>query len=151
MDRVTSVQFSPDGARIVSGSHDRTIRVWNAHDGTLVAGPFEGHTDRVTSVQFSPDGTRIVSSSHDYTIRVWDTQAVNHINTILDTPWTIRNDGWFLNRHLNLLFWVPAEIRYHFPRLNNIFTIGPQGALHVGYHNMLLGEDWSKCYCYIDN
>ncbi|KAB5588007.1 Vegetative incompatibility protein HET-E-1 [Ceratobasidium theobromae] len=68
---VNSAAFSPDGARIVSGSWDGTIRVWNAHDGTLVAGPFHGHTHSVTSVAFSPDGARIVSGSDDQTIRVW--------------------------------------------------------------------------------
>jgi WD40 repeat protein len=32
-DRVTSVAFSPDGATIVSGSVDKTIKVWDA--GTI--------------------------------------------------------------------------------------------------------------------
>ena len=73
--KVISVAFSPDGTRIVSGSEDRTIRVWDAHSGDVVAGPFEGHTSSVRSVAFSPDGTRIVSSSSDCTIRVWDARS----------------------------------------------------------------------------
>ena len=72
---VLSVAFSPDGTRIVSGSHDYTIRVWDARSGDVVAGPFEGHTDYVRSVAFSPDGTRIVSGSDDRTIRVWDARS----------------------------------------------------------------------------
>jgi len=44
----------PDGKRIVSGSRDRTIRVWDAETGAIVVGPLEGHTDYVTSVAFSP-------------------------------------------------------------------------------------------------
>jgi len=72
---VRAVAFSPDGTHIVSGSHDKTIRVWDAQTGTTVAGPFHGHTDIVTSVAFSPDGTHIVSGSHDNTIRVWDAQT----------------------------------------------------------------------------
>ena len=32
-DAVSSVSFSPDGARIVSGSHDNTVRVWDAVTG----------------------------------------------------------------------------------------------------------------------
>ncbi len=73
--KVLSVAFSPDGTRIVSGSYDHTIRVWDARSGDVVTGPFEGHTDAVTSVAFSPDGTRIVSGSDDHTIRVWDARS----------------------------------------------------------------------------
>src|SRR6266576_1166993 len=73
--KVISVAFSPDGTRIVSGSNDRTIRVWDAHSGDVVAGPFEGHTSSVRSVAFSPDGTCIVSSSSDRTSRVWDAHS----------------------------------------------------------------------------
>ncbi|KAJ7435581.1 hypothetical protein B0H11DRAFT_2257037 [Mycena galericulata] len=47
---VFSVAFSPDGQRIASGSEDRTIRVWDAATGVMVAGPFDGHTDRVSGI-----------------------------------------------------------------------------------------------------
>ncbi|KIM26363.1 hypothetical protein M408DRAFT_72991 [Serendipita vermifera MAFF 305830] len=71
---VTSVAFSPDGHRIVSGSWDKTILIWDAETGAVVAGPFEGHSSTVSSVAFSPDGKRIVSGSYDETIRVWDAE-----------------------------------------------------------------------------
>ncbi|KIJ42165.1 hypothetical protein M422DRAFT_171421, partial [Sphaerobolus stellatus SS14] len=69
---VTSAAFSPDGQRVVSGSWDHTIWIWNAYTGELVSRPFEGHTDSVTSVVFSPDGQRVVSGSDDKTIRIWN-------------------------------------------------------------------------------
>ncbi|MDS4014332.1 MAG: hypothetical protein RKP46_08240, partial [Candidatus Accumulibacter sp.] len=69
---VTSVAFSPDGRRIVSGSDDNTLRLWDAATGAAIGEPLRGHTERVASVAFSPDGRRIVSGSGDKTLRLWD-------------------------------------------------------------------------------
>jgi WD40 repeat protein len=68
------VAFSPDGKRIVSGSYDKTARVWDAETGTEKLA-LKGHTNAVFSVAFSPDGKRIVSGSNDQTARVWDAQT----------------------------------------------------------------------------
>ncbi|CAE7139874.1 unnamed protein product [Rhizoctonia solani] len=72
---VCSVEFSPDGTRVVSGSRDRTIRVWDVERGMTIFGPFKGHTSSVRSAAFSPDGSQIVSCSHDKTLRLWDTRS----------------------------------------------------------------------------
>ncbi|KIM45626.1 hypothetical protein M413DRAFT_344802 [Hebeloma cylindrosporum] len=66
-----SVAFSQDGRRILSGSSDGTICMWNATTGSL-EGSLIGHTSSVKSVAFSRDGRRIVSGSNDRTIRVWN-------------------------------------------------------------------------------
>src|SRR5262249_14923230 len=52
--------FSPDGARIVTASADRTAKVWDARTGTPALG-LKGHTGGVWSAAFSPDGARIVT------------------------------------------------------------------------------------------
>ncbi|MBD2184276.1 caspase family protein [Planktothrix sp. FACHB-1375] len=70
-NRVTSVAFSRDGKYIVSGSFDKTVRLWDIK-GNLIGQPFKGHQDRVTSVAFSRDGKYIVSGSFDKTVRLWD-------------------------------------------------------------------------------
>ena len=70
-DEVNSVAYSPDGHRIVSGSDDQTVRVWDADSGAELA-CLQGHEGRVKSVAYSPDGRRIVCGSRDQTVRVWD-------------------------------------------------------------------------------
>ena len=68
---VNGVAFSPDGARIVSGADDNTVRVWDAESGKELLA-LRGHEDEVWDVAFSPSGARIVSGLCDASVRVWD-------------------------------------------------------------------------------
>src|SRR5947209_19877902 len=70
-DRVWGVAFSPDGKTVLTGSLDRTARVWDAVTGQEKA-KLEGHTGSVTWLAFSPDGERVLTGSWDKTARVWD-------------------------------------------------------------------------------
>jgi WD40 repeat protein len=49
---VTFVMFSQDGSRVVSGSHDNTVRIWNATMGEVEA-ELKGHMGWVMSVAFA--------------------------------------------------------------------------------------------------
>ncbi|KIO06363.1 hypothetical protein M404DRAFT_479931 [Pisolithus tinctorius Marx 270] len=71
---VLSVAFFPDGTRILSGSYDKTIRIWDAETGLQLGRTLEGHRSPVSSVAVSLDGKRIASGSYDNTVRVWETQ-----------------------------------------------------------------------------
>ena len=71
---VTSVSFDQSGRRIVSGSWDKTVRVWDAESGLELA-CLRGHDGGVTSVSFDQSGRRIVSGSEDKTVRVWDAES----------------------------------------------------------------------------
>jgi WD40 repeat protein len=66
---VTSINFSPEGNRIVSGSRDNCVRIWNIASGEQEV-KLDGHTLIVTSVAFSVDGTHIASGSEDYTLQI---------------------------------------------------------------------------------
>ena len=65
---VLLVAFSPDGALVLSGSHDDTLKLWDAATGALLR-TFE--SKGTTSIAFSPDGTRILSSGFE-TVKLWD-------------------------------------------------------------------------------
>jgi WD40 repeat protein len=69
---VTSVAFSPDGKRVVTGSFDHTARVWDLSGGPPAATVLGGDGGRVWSVAFGPDGKRVATGSDDGMARVWD-------------------------------------------------------------------------------
>ncbi len=78
---VDSVAMTPDGARIVTGSADNTVRVWDAKTFAELA-TLKGHTDNVWSVAVTPDGARIVTGSRDNTARIWDASTFAELATI---------------------------------------------------------------------
>ncbi|MFC1841499.1 hypothetical protein ACFLYA_00320 [Candidatus Dependentiae bacterium] len=79
---VTSVAFSPNGKLIVSGSGDKTVKLWNV--GTnLCENTFTGHTNVVESVAFSLDGNLIASGSRDGKIVLWNVNTRAPENTLV--------------------------------------------------------------------
>jgi WD40 repeat protein len=67
---VTAVSFSPDGQSILTGSSDKTAKLWDLRGNTLQV--FLGHTSAITAVSFSPDGQSILTGSSDKTAKLWD-------------------------------------------------------------------------------
>jgi len=73
-DWVRSLTFSLDGTFLVSGSDDKTVKLWDVQTGGVVK-TFCGHTGYVHSVSISSDCTTIASGSRDRTICLWNVQA----------------------------------------------------------------------------
>ncbi|KAF4337194.1 vegetative incompatibility het-e-1 [Fusarium beomiforme] len=73
-DWVKSVVFSHDSKKVASGSHDETIRIWDAETGECER-ELKGHSNLVSSVVFSHDSKKVASGSNDKTIRIWDTET----------------------------------------------------------------------------
>jgi formylglycine-generating enzyme required for sulfatase activity/dipeptidyl aminopeptidase/acylaminoacyl peptidase len=82
-EQVTSLAVSADGTAAISGSYDKTVRLWRlpARRPPGAAPPdrapneirrFEGHQRGVISVAVSRDGRQILTGSRDGTVRFWD-------------------------------------------------------------------------------
>ncbi|MDB9429041.1 AAA family ATPase, partial [Microcystis aeruginosa CS-555/01A07] len=78
---VYSVNFSPDGKTLVSGSDDNTIKLWNVETGEEIR-TLKGHDSYLSSVNFSPDGKTLVSGSDDNTIKLWNVETGQEIRTL---------------------------------------------------------------------
>ncbi|CAE6533355.1 unnamed protein product [Rhizoctonia solani] len=71
IDEVLSVAISPDGTNLISGSRDKTLRVWDLKNRTTLR-VLEDHSRAVWSVVYSRDGAKFASGSSDGTICCMD-------------------------------------------------------------------------------
>ena len=109
MSQVACCCFSPDGATILSGSGDKTLKLWRTCDGSLI-NTLNGHTDyvqqphfhlgsHITQVMcccFSPDGSTILSCAYDKTLKLWRTRDGSLISTLNGhTNYVTTTSSWF--------------------------------------------------------
>ena len=78
---VFSLDLSPAGNVLVTGSVDETVRLWDVRRGTCM-NVLPAHSDPVTSVRFSPDGTVVCSGSYDGLVRLWSVATGACLRTI---------------------------------------------------------------------
>lgn len=68
--KVSSVAISPNSRILVSGSGDRTIKLWQPDTEEIFT--LKGHTRSINCIAIAPDGKILASGSADTTIRIWD-------------------------------------------------------------------------------
>ncbi|KAF4618537.1 hypothetical protein D9613_010071 [Agrocybe pediades] len=119
---VASLAVSPDGNSFVSGSWDRSVRVWQL--------------DTLTSPE-----------SLQKTPTIWMPEDVT-VPTISNIA-TYQHDGWVVLDNMRL-FWTPPEFREDLCYPYNPITIGPHGTTHIDYSpsKLFIGRMWSKCWKY---
>ncbi|KDQ09285.1 hypothetical protein BOTBODRAFT_117335, partial [Botryobasidium botryosum FD-172 SS1] len=66
-----SIAFSSDGHRLISGTREDAIYVWDVSSGLMVLGPLR-HKGAVTTVSCSPDASCFASGSENGTVCIWD-------------------------------------------------------------------------------
>lgn len=72
---ITAAQFSRDGAFIISGACDLTVRIWETATGRCLR-TLIGHTHPIEGIFPSPDGRWIVSLSGQRGIRLWNVELL---------------------------------------------------------------------------
>jgi WD40 repeat protein/tetratricopeptide (TPR) repeat protein len=78
---ISSVAFSPDGKRIITGGMDGLVKVWDAQTGKQLRSL--KHASHVRSVAFSPDGKWIASGAGGpCVVKVWDAKSGDEARTL---------------------------------------------------------------------
>lgn len=67
------------GERLVSGSDDFTLFLWNPETDKKPICRMTGHQQLINDVKFSPDGRLIASASFDKSIKLWDGKTGKYV------------------------------------------------------------------------
>jgi WD40 repeat protein len=87
----TSIAFTQDGSRLVSGSSGGSLRVWDVATGSET-NAFEAHTQSVNDVDLSVQGDLALSAGYDQYVRLWDISTGSELNSLkLGSDWTIKH------------------------------------------------------------
>ncbi len=82
---VTAVEFSADGARIVTAAGEPgvfgEVKLWNMADGTLVR-TIVGHRDSLYAATLSRDGKLLATGGYDQQIKLWNAETGDELRTI---------------------------------------------------------------------
>lgn len=70
---VNTCAWSPDGAKLLSGSSDKTLKIWDALSGSCLT-TLEGHSSSIQSCRWSANNEKLASGSNDNTLKIWDAQ-----------------------------------------------------------------------------
>lgn len=70
---VNSVEFSPDNKRFITGSADKTAKLWDVESNRILAN-FIGHDDQVNNVLFSNDG-KFICTAGGSKLYIWDAKS----------------------------------------------------------------------------
>jgi len=80
---VLTVDMSTDMQIIVSGSSDKTVKIWDAQTGEML-NSIEAHNKSVYQVEFNPVINQFASCSSDSTIKIWDSESAELIKILDD-------------------------------------------------------------------
>lgn len=108
---VNWVQFHPEKPLIISGSDDRTIKLWRYNDSRAwEIDTFRGHTNNISTCLFHPTRSMIISDSEDKSIRAWDySHCVGDASTTtLSTSTNNTSSGLIICRREGERFWCLA-------------------------------------------
>ena len=96
---VFAIALNNNGTRLVSGSRDAGLRVWDVENGYKQLMVIPAHMYTINDIVFSPDGRLMATAGRDKHIKIWDAENFNLLKVI-----DFEKFGGHINS-VNKLFW----------------------------------------------
>ena len=87
------IAFSPDGKTVLTGSADRTTRLWDAATGEPL-GPPQTHSAQIRAVAFHPDGKTVLTGGGDRNAQRWDLATWRRLGPPLEHDGEVNSVGF---------------------------------------------------------
>ncbi|XP_005862731.1 PREDICTED: WD repeat-containing protein 88 [Myotis brandtii] len=84
---VSSCHFCVNDTKLLSGSFDYTVKLWDAMDGSIIRDFDDGPKAPVLECSVTADSRRITAAAYDKTLRTWDLETGKLL-------WKIRHEGF---------------------------------------------------------
>ena len=108
---LTDIAFTPNGRWAATASLDRSIRLWDARTGKMLARFLAGHRDWIRTLAFQPDGNQLCSGGDDGAIRLWDLTKGKRLQRVQYT-WVGTYCGIQPRRHASCCWWSRWDGEY---------------------------------------
>ena len=102
---IRTLDVSPDGRRVLSGSFDFTARLWNFSEQTEI-GVLDAHAGPVTNVAFVGNGDQALTTSDDMTAILWNLKTLKPVKRLTG------------HGHKVIVYYYPIIIRAKTPTFN---------------------------------
>lgn len=114
---VTAIAFSADNARVVTGSADKTVRIWNPANAQAPEQlKIEGLTGNVTAVAFISSGNQILTGTADKKLQLWNAadgtvlkEFEGHTGAIIAAGFWPGTQPYSVSADKSVRFWNPAD------------------------------------------
>ncbi|KAA6428261.1 MAG: sperm-associated antigen 16 -like [Trebouxia sp. A1-2] len=140
---VSSLAMHPTKPIVVTGSDDKTWKMWHLPRGDLIMSG-EGHTDWVAGVSFHPKGSHLASASGDSSVKLWSFEQQRCVATYTDHTQAV----WGVAFH-DLGDFVASCSLDHSARLWDVTTSKCRQSLrgHVDSVNEVCWQPFSSSLC----